>query len=124
VEDIPVTVDKASKLQQVVLNLMMNGIDAMRPVDDRPRALRIGSLSSGSKEVTVAVRDTGIGLDAGALDRLFNAFFTTKPGGLGLGLSISRRIIEAHGGRLWATPNDDYGLTLAFTLPTGGEPAS
>src|SRR6267142_95905 len=106
------------ELQQVVLNLMMNGIDAMRPVDDRSRALRIGSLSSGSKEVTVAVRDTGIGLDAGALDRLFDAFFTTKPGGLGLGLSISRRIIEAHGGRLWATPNDDYGLTLAFTLPT------
>jgi PAS domain S-box-containing protein len=119
---IPKVLGDPIELQQVVLNLMMNGIDAMKSVSDRPRALRIGSHSLRSDEMTVEVRDSGIGLAPQALDRLFDAFFTTKPGGLGLGLSISRRIIESHGGRLWATPNDDYGLTLTFTLPTGGEP--
>jgi PAS domain S-box-containing protein len=121
---IPKVLGDHIELQQVVLNLMINGIDAMKSVSDRPRSLRIGSHSSTSTEMTVAVRDSGIGLDPRALDRLFDAFFTTKPGGLGLGLSISRRIIEAHGGRLWATPNDDYGLTMTFTLPTSVGPMS
>jgi len=121
---IPKVLGDHIELQQVILNLMMNGIDAMKPIIDRPRALRVASHSSKSDQVTVAVRDSGIGLDPRALDRLFDAFFTTKPGGLGLGLSISRRIIESHGGKLWATPNDDHGLTMTFTLPTGVEPGS
>jgi signal transduction histidine kinase len=65
------------------------------------------------------VQDAGVGIDSNTTDRLFNAFFTTKPGGMGMGLSISRSIIEAHGGRLWASGNDDHGVTLQFTLPTG-----
>jgi signal transduction histidine kinase len=74
--------------------------------------------------IVVAVQDAGSGLDVQSMARLFDAFFTTKPGGMGMGLSISRRIIEAHGGRLWATPNDGLGATVQFTLPMGGEQVS
>jgi PAS domain S-box-containing protein len=105
------------QLQQVILNLVINGIEAMAAVTERPRELLIRSHQHESDQVLVAVRDAGIGLDPQQMVRLFDAFFTTKPGGMGMGLAISRTIIEAHGGRLWATPNNGPGATLQFTLP-------
>jgi PAS domain S-box-containing protein len=117
---LPLVLGDRIQLQQVLLNLMMNGIEAMHPITDRPRELLIRSQSHEFDTILVAVRDSGIGLDPQSMAQLFDAFFTTKPEGMGLGLSISRTIIEAHSGRLWATPNDDHGVTLLFTLPTGG----
>ena len=105
------------QLQQVVLNLVMNAIEAMASVIGRPRKLVIRSERHGDEEVRIAVHDTGVGIRASDLDRLFSAFFTTKPGGMGMGLSISRSIIEAHGGRLWATPNEPHGAIFQFSLP-------
>ena len=110
----------ASSLQQVLLNLVMNGIEAMHSVMDRPRVLLIQPQRHSSDDVLVAVQDAGIRLDPQSLERLFEPFFTTKPEGMGLGLSLSRRIIEAHGGRLWAAPNNDHGVTVQFTLPAEG----
>jgi signal transduction histidine kinase len=95
----------------------MNGTEAMAGVEDRPRELTIRSQPHDGEHVTLAVHDTGVGIDPNHLDRLFNAFFTTKGDGMGMGLSISRSIIEAHGGRLWATPNPDHGATFHFALP-------
>jgi C4-dicarboxylate-specific signal transduction histidine kinase len=109
------------QVQQVILNLVTNGIEAMQAVTDRPRELLIRSQPHESGRVLVAVQDAGIGLDPQQMARLFDAFFTTKPGGMGLGLAISRTIVEAHGGRLWATPNDGPGATFQFTLPAGSE---
>ncbi|MBV8142321.1 MAG: GAF domain-containing protein, partial [Verrucomicrobia bacterium] len=112
----PVTGDRV-QLQQVVLNLILNGIEAMSTVEDRPRELVIKSQrGQGDDEVCVAVQDSGIGLDPGSRERIFEAFHTTKPDGLGLGLSISRSIVEGHGGRLWAVSNDCPGTTFQFTL--------
>jgi PAS domain S-box-containing protein len=112
------------QLQQVLLNLLINGIEALQAVTDRVRELQIRSYRHASDEVGVAVRDAGIGLDPENMARLFDAFFTTKPGGTGIGLAISRTIIEAHGGRLWATPHDGPGATFQFTLPAGSERVS
>jgi PAS domain S-box-containing protein len=112
------------QLQQVILNLLINGIEAMNPVTDRVRELQIRSYRHASDEVGVTVRDVGIGLDPENMARLFDAFFTTKPGGMGIGLSISRTIIEAHGGRLWATANDGHGATFQFILPASSERVS
>jgi two-component system sensor kinase FixL len=109
------------QLQQVILNLVLNGIEAMQAVTERVRELQIRSYRYAADEVGVAVRDAGIGLDPQQMARLFDAFYTTKPGGTGMGLAISRTIIEAHGGRLWATPNEGPGATVQFTLPTSGE---
>jgi signal transduction histidine kinase len=108
------------QLQQVLLNLIMNGIEAMKTVRDRPRQILIRSHQHQPGTIVVAVRDSGVGLDPQGADRIFDAFYTTKPDGLGMGLSISRSIIEAHAGRLWASGNDDHGVTLQFTLPIGG----
>jgi signal transduction histidine kinase len=105
------------QLQQVILNLIVNAIEAMSEVSDRPRELAVCS-GSDSNDVFVEVRDSGPGVDPANLDRLFRSFFTTKPEGMGMGLSISRSIIEAHGGRLTAQPNEPYGVVLRFTLPT------
>jgi PAS domain S-box-containing protein len=115
----PVLGDRV-QLQQVILNLVLNAIEAVAPVMDRPRELLVRS-SYDAGEVLVTVRDSGIGLDAEMAERLFDPFVTSKPEGMGLGLSISRRIIEAHGGRLWATANNDHGATLSFTLPAAGD---
>ena len=112
------------QLQQVLLNLIMNAIEAMSGADDGPRELLVCSGTDESRRVLVAVRDSGPGLDPQSLERLFDAFYTTKPHGMGMGLAISRSIIEAHGGRLWATANEGRGATFQFTLPTGGERAS
>ena len=105
------------QLQQVVINLVMNGIEAMASVADRPRELVISSRRHDGDQVVVSVRDVGVGIDPDKADQLFNAFFTTKPGGMGMGLSISRSIIEAHGGRFWATANADHGATFHVALP-------
>jgi C4-dicarboxylate-specific signal transduction histidine kinase len=112
----PVLADRV-QLQQVLLNLMMNAIEAMGSVTVRRRELVIRSEPDADDHVRVAVQDTGIGIAANHLDHLFSAFFTTKPGGMGMGLSISRSIIEAHGGRLWATPNRPHGAVFQFALP-------
>jgi PAS domain S-box-containing protein len=106
------------QLQQVMLNLLMNASEAMSTVSDRRRELLVTTDRGEATEVVIAVRDSGPGLDPRSLDRLFDAFYTTKPGGLGMGLAISRSIVEAHGGRLWATANDGPGATFQFTLPT------
>ena len=117
VEDLSKVVGDRVQLQQVILNLILNGKDAMSGVKTYPRELLITSRKSKSGEVVVAVRDSGAGLDPKNVERIFDPFFTTKPEGMGLGLSISRTIIEAHGGTLWATPNEDRGATIQFTLP-------
>ena len=112
------------QLQQVVINLVMNALEAMAPVSDRPRDMLIRSQRDASNEVIVAVTDSGMGIDSENAERLFNAFFTTKPTGMGMGLSISRSIIAAHGGRLWASPNADHGSTFQFTLPSSSQGVS
>ena len=104
------------QLQQVVLNLILNGIEAMSTLEDGARELVIMTERGKGDEVRVAVRDFGLGLDPQHADRMFEAFYTTKPGGLGVGLAISRSIVENHGGRLWAMPNDGPGATFQFTL--------
>ena len=114
----PVQGDRVA-LQQVVLNLIMNAIEAMSGVGIGPRELLVSSEQATSGEVLIAVRDTGPGLDAVQLERLFEAFHTTKPRGLGLGLSICRSIVEAHGGRLWATRCEPQGALFQFTVPAG-----
>jgi C4-dicarboxylate-specific signal transduction histidine kinase len=112
------------QLQQVVVNLVMNGVDAMATISDRPREIVILSQPHETREVLVAVRDSGVGIDSESADRLFNAFFTTKPSGMGMGLSISRSIIMAHGGKLWASPNAEHGAAFQFTVPIDGRAAS
>jgi len=112
------------QLQQVILNLIINAIEAMSTVNDGPRQLLVGSQKDESPTVRVIVRDSGPGLDAASLNQIFTAFYSTKPQGMGMGLVISRSIIEAHGGRLWATANDGRGATFQFTLPTGGGSSS
>jgi len=114
---LPSVVGDRIQLQQVVLNLVMNAIEAMASVTGRPRKLVIRSERHDDDVVRVAVHDTGVGLQASDVDRVFSAFFTTKPGGMGMGLSISRSIIEAHGGRLWAAPNEPHGAIFQFSLP-------
>jgi signal transduction histidine kinase len=108
-------------LQQVILNLIINAIEAMSGVSDRPRELRLGAQKDASQRVLVTVRDSGPGLDPESVNHIFTAFHTTKPQGMGMGLAISRSIIEAHGGRLWATANDGLGATFQFTLAVGGK---
>jgi len=107
-------------LQQVVLNLIMNAIEAMSSVKDRARILRIRTAQQSPDSVLVVVQDSGIGLDPAQLERIFDAFYTTKQGGMGIGLSVSRSIIEAHGGRIWAALNEGPGLTFRFDLPIRG----
>ncbi|WP_205927317.1 PAS domain S-box protein [Rhizobium sp. P32RR-XVIII] len=119
-EDLPPVAGDRVQLQQVILNLMMNGIEAMSGVTDRPRELLITSRLEASAAVLVAVRDTGTGLDPQSAE-LFVPFYTTKAEGLGLGLSICRLIIEAHGGRLWASANEPHGAVFQFTLPSERE---
>jgi two-component system, LuxR family, sensor kinase FixL len=116
-DDVPRILGDRIQLQQVILNLIVNAIEAMSGVSDGPREILVSSGKYESNGVVVAVQDSGIGLAAESLEHLFDAFFTTKPSGMGMGLAISRTIIEAHGGRLWATPNDGPGATFQFTLP-------
>jgi PAS domain S-box-containing protein len=115
-DDLPPVLGDRVQLQQVMLNLIMNGIEAMAVVEDRLRELTIRTQRSEVDQVRVSVQDSGIGLDRQSLERIFQAFYTTKPGGMGIGLSISRSIVENHGGQLWAVPNDGPGTTFQFTL--------
>jgi signal transduction histidine kinase len=102
----------------------MNGIEAMQAVTDRPRELVIRSCQDEAHQVLVSVTDCGVGISVENADRLFNAFFTTKSGGMGMGLAICRSIIEAHGGRLWATADAPHGATFQFALPVSANTAS
>lgn len=112
----PVPADRV-QLQQVLLNLVVNALDAMGAVENRPRVLRIGTDRPEPQAVQVAVADTGVGIAPQVAARLFEPFYTTKADGLGIGLAISRSIVEAHGGRLWETPNPGHGAIFQFTLP-------
>jgi len=116
----PVTCDRV-QVQQVVLNLLRNASEAMLDVEDRPRQLLIRTEQADGHCVRVTVRDAGVGLDRQSMDKLFDAFYTTKSGGMGIGLSVSRSIIERHHGRLWAEPNDGPGATFSFSIPFGPE---
>jgi C4-dicarboxylate-specific signal transduction histidine kinase len=104
-------------LQQVLLNLINNAVDAMRSVTNRPRRLNIQTHLQSPEAILVSVQDSGAGIDSKDAEQLFEPFYTTKQQGLGLGLSISRSIIEAHGGRLWAEPGETAGAIFRFTLP-------
>jgi PAS domain S-box-containing protein len=117
--DVPRILADRIQVQQVLLNLVMNAIEALSGVSAGPRALWVSSEKVESTEVVIAVRDSGPGLDPQYIDRLFDAFYTTKPHGLGLGLAISRSIVAAHGGRLWATANTPHGAVFQFTVPMG-----
>jgi PAS domain S-box-containing protein len=116
----PVTGDRI-QLQQVVLNLLRNAADAMSTIDDRPRELLVRTESGEGNQVRLSVTDSGVGFSPEAADKIFEGFYTTKTDGMGIGLSISRSIIEAHQGRLWATPNDGSGCTFSFAIPCRDE---
>jgi C4-dicarboxylate-specific signal transduction histidine kinase len=118
--DLPPVMGDRVQLQQVLMNLMMNGIDAMKDVDGT-HELRIQSQRGEDGQVLISVCDTGVGLPPKQADKIFNAFFTTKSHGTGIGLRISRSIVESHGGRLWADDNPPRGARFCFTLPTRGE---
>jgi C4-dicarboxylate-specific signal transduction histidine kinase len=116
--DLPATFGDPVHLQQVIMNLMMNGIDAMEAVKESSGVLHLMTRRLATNEVLVTVQDSGSGLDPGNLETIFHPYFTTKENGLGMGLSISRSIVESHGGRLWATPGANSGAIFQFTLPT------
>jgi PAS domain S-box-containing protein len=123
-EDLPPVIGDRIQLQQVTLNLLRNASDAMVGVEDRPRELLIRTRRDGDDRVRLSVQDAGIGVNPQDLERLFQAFYTTKSGGMGIGLSVSRSIIEKHHGRLWAEPNDGPGVTFSFSIPCGLESSS
>jgi signal transduction histidine kinase len=114
----PVQGDRV-QLQQVILNLLLNASDAMSDVDDRPRQLLIRTERDAEDRVRLSVQDSGVGFEPQGMERLFDAFYTTKSGGMGIGLWVSRSIIESHKGRLWATPNEGPGTTFSFSVPCG-----
>ena len=116
-DDLPAIAGDRVQLQQVILNLLRNASDAMSEVHDRPRQLVIRTEREPGDRVRLSVQDAGVGLDPQTLDRLFEAFYTTKQDGMGIGLSLSRSIIEGHRGRLWAEPNDGPGATFSFSIP-------
>jgi C4-dicarboxylate-specific signal transduction histidine kinase len=118
--DLPPVMADGVQLRQVLLNLIINGTDAMKDVDGR-RELAISSRRGENEQVVVSVSDTGVGLPPQRADQIFSAFFTTKPHGIGMGLSISRSIIDSHGGRLWAADNPPRGASFHFTLPVRAE---
>jgi C4-dicarboxylate-specific signal transduction histidine kinase len=124
-DDLPRVMGDRVQLQQVLVNLILNGVEAMADVADQSRRLTIQSRRKEDNTVTVAVTDNGKGLDPAQAERIFEAFFSTKASGLGMGLSVSRSIIEQHGGKIWATPNDASGptgvtgVTMRFSLPAG-----
>jgi len=120
-DDLPLITGDRVQLQQVILNLLRNASDAMSTVDDRPRDLLIRTELDENGQVRLSVADAGVGFDLHAADRLFEAFYTTKNEGMGIGLSVSRSVIERHHGRLWATPNNGPGVTFSFSIPCESE---
>lgn len=123
-DDLPPVAGDRVQLQQVMLNLLRNASDAMTGIDDRPRELLISTEADRADHVRLSVRDAGVGFKHEAAGKLFDAFYTTKQDGMGIGLSVSRSIIEAHHGRLWATPNDGPGATFSFAIPCADKPAA
>jgi signal transduction histidine kinase len=115
-DDLPLVSGDRVQLQQVILNLIMNGVEAMASVADQGRELLVYSRQHGSDQVLIAVQDSGVGIDRENLKKIFDPFYTTKSQGMGMGLAISRSIVENHGGKLWALPNDGPGATFQFTL--------
>jgi signal transduction histidine kinase len=118
-EDLPAITGDRIQLQQVILNLLRNASDAMVDVHDRPRRLLVRTEREDGDRVRLSVRDAGVGVDPRNVDKLLDAFYTTKTDGMGIGLSISRSIIEKHHGRLWAEANDGPGATFSFSIPSG-----
>jgi C4-dicarboxylate-specific signal transduction histidine kinase len=116
-EDLPAVSGDRVQLQQVILNLLLNASDAMAGIEDRPRNLLIQTALHDDDSVTLLLRDSGMGISPQAIEKLFDAFYTTKAHGMGIGLSISRSIIESHKGRLWAMNNDGHGATFGFNIP-------
>jgi len=115
--DLPLVWGDPVHLQQVLLNLIVNGMDAVEAVNPEDRCVSVTAARDGPKTVEITVNDSGRGIPADKLSHIFNAFFTTKPNGMGMGLPISRTIIEAHGGRLWAENKNGGGASFRFTLP-------
>jgi len=116
-EGLPAVTGDRIQLQQVILNLTVNAIDAMREVEDRARSLLVSTVREDRGRVRMSLRDSGIGIDPQSIEKLFGAFYTTKSQGMGIGLAISRSIIESHDGRLWAAANDGPGATFSFSIP-------
>jgi C4-dicarboxylate-specific signal transduction histidine kinase len=123
-DGLPLVAGNRVQLQQVILNLLRNASDAMSAVDDRPRQLLIRTDGDEDDHVRLIVKDAGVGFAPQAADRLFESFYTTKNDGMGIGLSVSRSIIESHHGRLWATPNSGPGATFSFSIPRASEGAT
>jgi len=124
-EDLPSIFGDRIQLQQVLLNLVMNGMEAMNRVEEQKRLLQISGRRGaydGWSAATIGVKDFGVGLKPEEMERLFEAFYTTKSEGMGMGLAISRSIVEEHGGRLWAEPNKGPGATFLFSLPAADRP--
>jgi C4-dicarboxylate-specific signal transduction histidine kinase len=121
-DDMPLVKGDRVQLQQVILNLILNALEAMDRIPEGERVLIVNTEKNDSKSVLIKVQDSGAGLAPDKLDFLFNAFYTTKADGMGMGLAISRSIIEAHGGHIWATPNSPRGAIFQFILPIGIEP--
>jgi signal transduction histidine kinase len=119
--DLPQVRGDRVHLQQVLLNLILNGMDALNDAGLEDRRVTVSARVDGAQTVEIAVSDTGHGIAAGKLANVFDPFFTTKPDGMGMGLPISRTIIEAHGGKLWAENNLEGGATFRFTVPVAGE---
>jgi signal transduction histidine kinase len=119
-DSLPAVCGDRVQLQQVILNLLLNASEAMCGVNERARQLKIWTRYDDN-DVHLSVQDTGVGVDAQRVDRLFEPFYTSKPDGMGMGLSVSRSIIESHHGRLWAAPNDGPGSTFAFSIPRAEE---
>ncbi len=115
--DLPPVMADGIQIQQVVLNLIRNGIEAVEEADINGSVITVGVTGTAANEIVVSVADNGPGIVPGDAERIFDAFYSTKGGGLGVGLSICRAIVEAHGGRLWFNPNADGGCVFQFTLP-------
>ena len=120
--DLPLALGDRVQLQQVIMNLAMNGADAMSSVTDRPRVLRVELKVNGEGSILVTIEDSGTGIEEAIRHRIFDPLFTTKPAGMGVGLSICRRIVEAHGGRLWASPGTPHGTEFQFTISGSNRP--
>jgi C4-dicarboxylate-specific signal transduction histidine kinase len=120
-DDLPTVTGDRIQLQQVILNLLRNASDAMVDVHDRPRRMLISTARVDGDHVGVSVRDAGVGVDPKGMNKVLDAFYTTKSDGMGIGLSVSRSIIERHHGRLWAEPNDGPGATFSFSIPVRPE---
>ena len=115
--ELPEIMGDRVQLQQVVLNLLLNAADAVSSIEDRPRRVTLRTREDEDGNVRLTVQDTGVGIDPANMEKLFDAFYTTKPSGMGIGLSISRSIIEHHHGHIWAEPNIEAGATFSFAIP-------